>query len=157
MVKSKQIIETKDCLSFNPKWNDQLRVFAEMNDSFSVFNTCSKEKEKVPLITYSYQEKRWYASRYIGSIDFEDKKSEYTINIIPRFGDSILFSMFEELFNIKFSSGVSSFQAQSDSYYIKVLISFIWLQKLADANRHGLPQVKVAKYGGPRKLDNVLR
>ncbi|MGR3174967.1 MAG: 5-methylcytosine restriction system specificity protein McrC [Candidatus Scalindua sp.] len=145
MAKSKQLIETKDCLSFDPKWNEQLRVFAEMNDSFSVFNICSKEKEMVPLITYNYQEKRWYASRYIGSIDFKDKKTEYTINIVPRFGDSILFTMFEELFNIKFSSGRSRFQSKSDSYYIKVLISFVWLQKLADANRHGIPQVKVIK------------
>lgn len=144
MAKNKKIIEAKDCLSFDPRWNDQLRFFSETNESFSVFNICSKEKEKVPLITYDYIEKRWYASRYIGSIDFQDKKTDYTIKIVPRFGDAVLFSIFEELFNIKFASGKSGFKSQNESYYIKILISFIWLQKLADANRHGLPQIKVS-------------
>lgn len=139
--RKKQIIEAKDCLAFDSKWNQVLYNFAESNESFNIFNTGVKESE--PLITYNYFEKRWYAGRYIGSIDFKYKKDEYTINITPRFGDAVLLSMFEELFNIKFSPGSSKFSNTNDSYYIRILIAFIWLQKLANANRHGLPKVKV--------------
>lgn len=145
MANSHIAIETHDCFPFDPKWNEPLRFFAESNQSTSVFNLSGKQKgeEKEPLVSYSFQDKKWFAGRYIGSIRFTYNKSDYSINIKPRFGDPVLLKMFEELFNIKFSCGTSSFKTNDNSYYLKLLISFIWLQKLANANRHGLPRVKL--------------
>ncbi|MBT3935164.1 MAG: hypothetical protein HOF35_12965, partial [Bacteroidetes bacterium] len=142
MKKNKLLLETKDCLPFDNKWNGQLREFAECGKKASVFNLLSSNQEPEPIINFNYQEKKWYAGRYIGSISFTDKKKDITISIKPRFGKTILFKMFEELFNIKFDQGQSPFNTQDNSYYLKILISFIWLQKLANANRHGLPQIK---------------
>ncbi len=135
-------LETNDCYAFDPKWNDALRYFAEQNQTVSVFNISEKQKPEEPLITYNFLDKRWYAGRYIGNINFIFKKTNYSIHIKPRFGDIVLLQMLEELFNIKFASGNSSFKTTDNAYYLKLLISFIWLQKLATANRHGLPRKK---------------
>ncbi len=135
-------IETNDCYSFDSKWNDALRYFAEQNQAVSVFNISDKQKAEEPLITYNFLDKKWYAGRFIGNIHFTYCKTPYSVNIKPRFGDVVLLQMFEELFNIKFSKGSASFKTNEDSYYLKLLISFIWLQKLANANRHGLPRIK---------------
>ncbi|MGL1890604.1 MAG: McrC family protein [Spirochaetaceae bacterium] len=142
MRKNNKLIEAKDCLAFDVQWNDILWEFSKSNQYISVFNLEPTKADKEPLISFNYQDKKWYAGRYIGSISFKNKNIEETINIKPRFGDPILFKMFEELFNIKFSKGSSSLDTESNSYYLKMLISFIWLQKLTNANRHGLPQVK---------------
>lgn len=135
-------LETNDCYAFDPKWNDALRYFAEQNQAVSVFNISSKQKPEEPLITHNFMDKRWYAGRYIGNVNFTYGKTDYSIHIKPRFGDIVLLQMFEELFNIKFASGSSSFKSKNNAYYLKLLISFIWLQKLATANRHGLPRIK---------------
>ncbi len=136
------VVETNDCFAFDSKWNEALRYFAEQNQSVSVFNISGKQKTEEPIVTYNFQDKKWYAGRYIGNINFSYKKTNYSIQIKPRFGDIVLLQMFEELFNIKFSSGSSSFKTSDNAYYLKLLITFIWLQKLANANRHGLPKVK---------------
>lgn len=136
-------IETNDCFPFDSKWNEAIRYFAEECQSVSVFNISEKQKPEEQIVSYNFQDKKWYAGRYIGNIHFTYNKSEYSINIKPRFGDIVLLKMFEELFNIKFSSGASSFKTNDNAYYLKLLISFIWLQKLANANRHGLPRIKL--------------
>jgi 5-methylcytosine-specific restriction endonuclease McrBC regulatory subunit McrC len=107
-----------------------------------VFNISDKQKDEEPLITYNYLEKKWYAGRFIGNTSFMYNKTKYFILIKPRFGDIVLLQMFEELFNVKFSHGSSLFATGDNTYYLKLLISFIWLQKLANANRHGLPRTK---------------
>jgi 5-methylcytosine-specific restriction endonuclease McrBC regulatory subunit McrC len=142
MANSVVTIETNDCYAFDPKWNDVLYHFSEQNPAVSVFNISGKQKPEEPLINYNFQDKKWHAGRYIGNVNFTLGKKDYSIHIRPRFGDTVLLQMFEELFNIKFSSGNSSFKTTYNSYYLKLLISFIWLQKLANANRHGLPRIK---------------
>lgn len=145
MANSVITIETNDCYAFDSKWNDALRYFADQNQAISVFNIAGKQKteEPEPLITYNYNDKKWYAGRYVGNINFIYNKTNYSVKIKPRFGDVVLLQMFEELFNVKFSSGTSSFITSDNAYYLKLLISFIWLQKLALANRHGLPRIKI--------------
>lgn len=135
-------IETNDCFAFEPKWNDALRYFAEQYQGVSVFNISGIQKPEEPLVTYNFLEKKWYAGRYIGDINFVFNKTNYSIHIKPRFGDVVLLQMFEELFNIIFARGSSTFKTNDNAYYLKLLISFIWLQKLANANRHGLPRIK---------------
>jgi len=142
MANSAVTLEANDCNAFDSKWNDTLRYYAEQNETVSVFNISAKKKPDEPLITYNYLDKRWYAGRYIGNVSFTFGKTDYSIHIKPRFGDTVLLQMFEELFNIKFASGNTSFKTTDNAYYLKLLISFIWLQKLANANRHGLPRIK---------------
>jgi len=142
MASNAVTIETNDCHAFDPQWNDALCYFAEQGQAISVFNISDKQKPEEPLISYNFIDKRWYAGRYIGDTNFIFNKTNYTIHIKPRFGDIVLMQMFEELFNIKFSSGSTSFKTKDNAYYLKLLISFIWLQKLANANRHGLPRIK---------------
>lgn len=146
MANNTTTIDADDCMPFDSKWNEELRYFAEESASQpdSVFNISGKQKPKESLISYNYQDKKWHAGRYIGSVNFNyKKKSGYSINIKPRLGDLFLLKMFEELFNITFTSGASSFKTTDNAYYLKLLISFIWLQKLANANRHGLPRIKL--------------
>lgn len=142
MAKDKGPIEAKDCLSFDNRWNDKLRIFAEESESVNVFNISNSKADNDPLIAFNYKDKKWYAGRYIGNVSFKYNKYIETINIEPRFGEPVLYKMFEEIFNVKFSKGFSSFDSENNSYYLKILISLVWLQKLSNANRHGLPQIK---------------
>jgi len=142
MANSPVIVEAKDCLAFPGEFGEVLRYFSEQDFSPSVFHISMRHGDSDPLISFNYLYRQWFASRYVGSVSFVYDKTEYEIQIKPRFGDIILFKMFEELFNIKFSSGSAVFNFNNTAYYLKLLISFIWLQKLAAANRHGIPKRK---------------
>src|SRR5690606_16284987 len=54
--------------------------------------------------------------------------------------------MLEEIFNIRITKS-ASIQSNKDDWqhYIKRIIAFIWIQKLANANLHGLPKSQVKK------------
>src|SRR5690606_25997563 len=60
--------------------------------------------------------------------------------------EKMLFRMLEEIFNIRITTSASQTSKGVDwQHYIKRIIAFIWLQKLANANLHGVPRAQVLR------------
>ncbi|MDV4070108.1 hypothetical protein CMT45_00040 [Elizabethkingia anophelis] len=142
-------IEAFDCLSF-PKEKasaDVLQAFiASQSESVFWFSEEYHTDEDSKLAEYDYRNHCWTAGRFVGEAVFSFKDQDYKITIKPRFGEKMLFRMLEEIFNIRLTSSISQANKSNDwQHYIKRIIAFIWLQKLANANLHGLPKVYVKK------------
>lgn len=103
-----------------------------------------RDKESEPIVFFDYEAGQWRSGRYIGNAEYHIGRKHCSLVIEPRFGDNILLEMFGEIFNLKLSGGKSSLHSNKKALYIKMLVSFIWSQKLAEANRHGLPRNRVA-------------
>ncbi|MGB4093926.1 MAG: hypothetical protein WBK46_18600 [Ruminococcus flavefaciens] len=105
---------------------------------------CERDIEPEPIVYYDYNKSQWSAGRYIGDIQYSDGRKLYSLTILPRFGDKILMEMFGEIFKINLTEGKSRFHTDNKNIYIKLLVSLIWSQKLAEASRHGLPRKRVS-------------
>lgn len=123
--------------------NDEfLSYVINASKSIYCFKVSKRERDKEfePIVFFDYEKSQWQAGRYIGNIDYFVGRKQYSLTITPRFGENILLEMFGEIFNLKLSNGKSRFYADKNALYIKMLVSLIWSQKLAEANRHGLPR-----------------
>lgn len=149
MLKSKEIvINGKDCTKFSSSDSEKLFLshYCEKFRQPAIFQLSSfYNKPAEPIIYFNYEDKEWWSGRYIGNVNFTIDNKDVAIKIAPRFGNEILLKMFSELFNISFVNSLTSVNYSDDSYYLKILIAFIWLQKLANCNRHGLPKIKTVK------------
>ena len=124
-------IEALDCLPFRGDLSaDILQAFIE--------SQCNN--------VFYYRSHKWVAGRFVGESIFTFNGIEYKITIKPRFGETFLFEMLEEIYNIRITKSASE-QANSIDWqhYIKRIIAFIWITKLANANLHGLPKVNVKR------------
>ena len=142
-------IEAFDCLPFpeNEVSANVLQAFiASQSESVFWFSKKYRIDEDSKLAEYDYRNHCWIAGRFVGEAFFSIKDQDYKITIKPRFGEKMLFRMLEEIFNIRITSSISQANKDNDwQHYIKRIIAFIWLQKLANANLHGLPKVHVKK------------
>ena len=142
-------IETFDCLPFNNihATADVLQQFIESKTkNVFYFSPDFIRDDESPLAEYDYRSYQWKAGRFIGEAFFKHNNRNYKLTIKPRFGEQTLFRMLEKIFNIRITKSVSSQNKNEDwQHYIKKIIAFIWLQKLANANLHGLPKVQIKK------------
>ena len=143
----------KDCLKVvingEPVREADDSVLSYMRDSTKsiyCYKLSKRERdiEPEPIVYYDYNKAEWSAGRYIGNIQYSDGRKLYSLTILPRFGEKILMEMFGEIFKINLTEGKSRFHADNKNIYIKLLISLIWSQKLAEASRHGLPRKRVS-------------
>lgn len=120
-----------------------LSNIANSTDRIYCFSISKKERdtESESVVYYDYKKKKWRAGRYIGNIEWSSGGKRASLSISPRFGEKILLEMVGEIFNFKLTVGKSG--SGQNSLYIKMLICYIWLQKLSEANRHGMPRTKV--------------
>jgi len=153
-------IETFDCLSF-PQKEATANVLEEFigsqKNNVFWFSQTSAQKNDAPLAEYNYVDQCWNAGRFIGEADLFFEGEKYRITIKPRFGQKLLFRMLEEIFNIRITSSASqSGRNQEWRHYIKRIIAFIWLQKLSNANLHGMPKVnQKTEYCGTKILGKL--
>lgn len=140
------ILTAKDCSPFSNQEGhaDAIQFFLATQSQNNIFHfNTSKDKriDDSPIATFNYQIGKWCAGRYIGEAHFNYKGQDYSINIVPRFGDTQLFHMLEEVFNIRFSDSNQKIKKQNDiQFIIKKTIAFLWLNMLSKANKHGLPR-----------------
>lgn len=123
--------------------NDEfLSYVRNTSKSIYCFSVSKHERdiESEPVVFFDYEARQWRAGRYIGNVEYHIGRKKYSLTIKPRFDENILLEMFGEIFNLNLSGGKSSLKSNRSSLYIKMLVSFIWSQKLAEANRHGLPR-----------------
>ena len=138
-------IDTKDCslLQLPVEQMQALQVFNTNAVAFNCFNfklnPCSEESTS--LLEYDYKNNSWWTGRYIGEANFKHNGNDYKLSIYPRFGELFLFRMFEEIFNIKLTHSTNKIAKSNDiQFLIRKVISFIWVQLLANANKHGVPK-----------------
>ena len=144
MIENTINIETFDCLPFkNEKATaDVLHKFmATQSENIFWFSSDKQIDTDSKLAEYDYRNHNWFAGRFVGEAIFRHHQQYYKITIKPRFGESFLFTMLEEIFNIRITNSASSQKKNHEwQHYIKRIIAFIWIQKLANANLHGLPK-----------------
>jgi 5-methylcytosine-specific restriction enzyme subunit McrC len=150
MARVKHIpIIVKDCSLFenDAATADVLQKFISTQQA-SIFRFSSKDNsdEDSRLAEFDYRCNSWRAGRFVGEAFFNHHKSSYKITIEPRFGEKMLIRMLEEIFNIRITSSMGEPNKKTDwQHLIRRIIALIWLQKLANANLHGVPRVQVKK------------
>ena len=151
MVKKIEYI-AEDCLKVKkggkPVGKADDPVLSYMRDStksiyFYKLSKRERDIEPEPIVFYDYNKSQWRAGRYIGNIYYFDGRKQSSLTILPRFGEKVLMEMFGEIFNINLTGGKSRFHSDNKNIYVKLLVSLIWSQKLAEASRHGLPRKRV--------------
>lgn len=142
-------IEAFDCLPFanETATAEVLQEFIEsQNESVFRFSNDFQADDDSKLAEYDYRKYCWRAGRFVGEAIFKHKSETYKITIKPRFGEKLLLRMLEEIFNIQITKSASQQNKSLDwQHYIKRIIAFIWLQKLANANLHGVPKTQIQK------------
>jgi 5-methylcytosine-specific restriction enzyme subunit McrC len=152
-------IQAKDCLAF-PKLHDQgiIPYFMEQqSQNVFWFSPSNNRNEPAELANYDYVNHCWVAGRYVGEATFIYEGKTYQIAIKPRFGEQVLFRMLEEIFNIRITQSLTD-HTRSDNYpaFIRRVIAFIWVQKLANANLHGLPKKMIKTEHRGHSIRGVL-
>ncbi|MGK6352730.1 5-methylcytosine restriction system specificity protein McrC [Parapedobacter sp. DT-150] len=99
-----------------------------------------KTDEESPLIEFDYPTKRWCAGRFVGSMEFEYNKKRYELVIEPRFGSYSLFRMIGMVFNVRTLPAFTDIvKDQSPADFFRRFIAYLWVHRLADCNRYGVP------------------
>ncbi len=149
MAETLRHIEAFDCLPFDnaTATADILQEFMQsQSKSVFWFSADYNVDEDFKLAEYDYRNNYWRAGRFVGEAIFNHNKTDYKITIKPRFGEKMLFRMLEEIFNIRITTSASETSKSVDwQHYIKRIIAFIWLQKLANANLHGVPKTQIKR------------
>lgn len=143
-------IETKDCslLQIPSEHLEAIKAFNINAAAFNCFNFKLNPytEEGSSLLEYDYKNNSWWSGRYIGEANFQHNGQEYKLSIQPRFGELFLFRMFEEIFNIRLTHSANKITKSNDiQFLIRKVISFIWVQLLANANKHGVPKQNVTR------------
>lgn len=149
MTETLKHITAFDCLPFDTETAtvDVLQEFMQsQSKNVFWFSADFNVDEESKLAEYDYRSNQWCAGRFVGEAIFSHNQTDYKITIKPRFGEKMLFRMLEEIFNIRITSSASQTSKSIDwQHYIKRIIAFIWLQKLANANLHGVPKTQIKR------------
>lgn len=148
MIENLIHIEAFDCLPFptDKLTANVLQEFIQSQNKTKFWFTKIGQEDDAPLAEFDYRTYCWNAGRFVGEADLEYNQHKYRITIKPRFGEKMLFRMLEEIFNIRITSSASQSSNKDDwKHFIKRIIAFIWLQKLANSNLHGVPKVQQKK------------
>lgn len=145
-------IEVKDCYPFPcqdvPGFEQAIRQLIHVADESAIFrfSDAYTSSEDDYVVDYNYKERRWMAGRYVGEAIIPTAHGLFHFRITPRFGRLFLFRMIEEVFNIQIRESKSDVETDKDyNTVIMRIISFIWLKKLAEANKHGLPRINITR------------
>lgn len=149
MVETLEHIEAFDCLPFHHEMAtaEVLQEFIRsQSNSVFWFSADYHPDDDTKLAEYDYRSKNWIAGRFVGEAIFNHNQTDYKITIKPRFGEKMLLRMLEVIFNVRITTSASHTSKSIDwQHYIKRIIAFIWLQKLANVNLHGVPTNQVKK------------
>jgi 5-methylcytosine-specific restriction enzyme subunit McrC len=149
--KAKISLKAKDCSPFdeNPEIEYVKSFLDKMDRSNLILDMSSKDRfeDKSPLAERFYdsvaKENKWCAGRYIGELAFYENKRSIKVTIEPRFGNNHLSDMLSEIYNIRITKTKTDANSENKEVWIKKILSIIWLNKLAAANKFGLPRTNV--------------
>lgn len=133
-------IQAKDCCPFNNQYPAPIIDFISLHNIGVKSFFTNRINTDNPIAFYDNQQRAWMAGRFVGEAVFESGSILHKISINPRFGNHFLFHLLEEVFNVRISKSLYSQDNFQAALFIKRIISFIWLQKLAKANQYGFPK-----------------
>ncbi|MBT7817599.1 MAG: hypothetical protein HN566_12760 [Polaribacter sp.] len=147
-------LSAKDCSPFDivgnklyksDSINDIIDLFLKETSVNYLVGLSEKERkdDDYLLAEYDYKCNNWRAGRYIGELAFPYKNTSIKVTIEPRFGNNHLSDMLSEIYNIKIPKTKTDAKAVNKEVWIKKILSIIWLNKLAAANKFGLPRTNV--------------
>ena len=150
---SKKIIEikAKDCSVFsNQEGHEEAIFYFFRAQSKSNLFQFSFNKERLsddsPIMIFKENkcgEKKWYAGRYVGEASFEFKRKNYKIIIEPRFGNTQLYRMLDEVFHVRISESIQKAEKTEEYSLIQRIVALLWFNMLSRANKHGLPKTNI--------------
>lgn len=86
----------------------------------------------------------WWTGRFIGVANIKCDKKNIEISIKPRFGESFLLTLVEDIYNIKIFNNDAEITENKDNKWFSNLLNIlrlkIWVEKCALANKYGLPR-----------------
>ena len=149
--KAKISLKAKDCSPFdeNPKIEYVKSFLDKVDRSNLILEMSSKDRfeDKSPLAERFYdsisKEHIWRAGRYIGELAFSSGKKNLKVTIEPGFGNNHLSVMLSEVYNIRIIKTKTNANSENKEVWIKKILSIIWLNKLATANKFGLPRTNI--------------
>ena len=145
MAVEEQVHSVVDALDGCPFSSQDGAVIERLIECFDVESntlfSSLRRGEREPIASYNPRTRRWEAGRYVGLADFDCQGKRYRATISPRFGESHLLGMLETIYNVRLSTANAGSGQTGLDFLIKKIISYIWLNKLARANQHGLPKV----------------
>jgi 5-methylcytosine-specific restriction enzyme subunit McrC len=136
-----------DCLPFiNQNINDsrllnRLKELCELE--INTFFGSTKELKDNPLLYIDNKTGLWTAGRFVGNTNFNVGNGNYKIKIEPRFGKDVLKWLICEITNIRFTPATGKSIKDQDSDTLLILLTYLWLYNLSEANRYGLPRNKI--------------
>lgn len=148
-----KIIKADDCSIpkeyINIEDSDIPEILYAVNESVlqneSVFLLSKKELTDEPIFQPIYNKNKkqydWYAGRFIGKTRVSINKNFVDVEITPRFGNSVLEFMIQDILGVIISISKTNNSFKKD-FLIKKYISLIWLKHLKNATRFGFPKAK---------------
>lgn len=136
----------EDCLPFENSVNsssltDILSYICDMEIN-TIFGN-KKELKDNPLFYFNYNTGLWTAGRFVGKTSFTINRWNYQLTIKPRFGKDVLKWLICEISNIRFTLATGKSAKDNDSDTLIILLTYLWLMYLSEANRYGLPRNKI--------------
>jgi len=137
-------IIAKDCCPFERQDFEPIVEFISLHNSGVKSFFTDRLNNESPIASFDNKQMAWVAGRYVGESVFQSQGKTYRVAIQPRFGNHFLFSLLEEVFNIRISESLYKQSEINSALFIKRIIAFIWLQKLAKANQYGFPRRSIS-------------
>ncbi len=151
ILEMSEIIEIKaqDCMPFSnqddPGFGTVVNQLISSKDHSVLHVKSTYNHDDSNIAEYNYSDCSWHAGRFVGEAYINANDLTYHVSIKPRFGNYFLFKLLEDAFNIRITQSQSEITKDDFTDYIKKIIGFIWANKLANANIHGLPREKTDK------------
>lgn len=111
----------------------------ELQTLYGKTNKCSD----TPLIYLDPKTGKITASRFIGKASIEINGITRVIDVSPRFGKDVLKWLFGEIYNFKILSSSGKASKELDDNILLIVLTYLWLYNLSEANRYGLPRNKI--------------
>lgn len=111
----------------------------EFQTLYGKTNKCSES----PLIYFDLKYGKLFANRYIGKTSIKVNGKNWILDISPRFGKDTLNWLFGEIYNFKLLSTSGRASKEFDDNILLIVLTYLWLYNLSEANRYGLPRNKI--------------
>lgn len=128
------------------RYDEFFRQDINNDEKRDIFHFSKNEKNELdfennPFATW--RNGKVWTGRWIGKVTYTPagRKSSVTLEVRPRFGNPSVFAMIEEAFSCNIVRNIGGLNSAQDvESLMKLIVPFVWSQKIADANLYGVPR-----------------
>jgi 5-methylcytosine-specific restriction enzyme subunit McrC len=107
-------------------------------------------KDDEPVVSFDSMSGTWWAGRYVGEVQFEDR----TLRLEPRFGMPSLMRWLATIWGVRVVDSKGRFERQR--IWLWLVIAHLWAGRLVAAAKHGLPYRRIDSIHSGRALRGKL-